>query len=302
MVPEVYQVFWAGMAAGEFINDAAIAAGSYRKQGTRWLAAVGGVRPRRGRNLKGRCLTLGQREEIALGRARGDSVRAIAAIIGRSPSTVSRELHRNGDGPGRYRATSAHCTGLSPGVAAEAGEAAQQPEAAWHGGGGPGHEVLPGADRGPVEGRVSRSAGDAGEHRNHLPIAVCAVSRRLETRTDQVFADWSCGAAAVEEGRATQEPDPEHDQRFRTACRGRGSGRARPLGISMLLSSRLSELGWRCCPGSVLAEQRPKDVDPAAGEGDDGLAVSAAVGSFLQVVAVRAGSHHAGLRREVADV
>jgi hypothetical protein len=28
MVPEVYQVFWAGMAAGEFINDAAIAAGS----------------------------------------------------------------------------------------------------------------------------------------------------------------------------------------------------------------------------------------------------------------------------------
>jgi hypothetical protein len=28
MVPEVYQVFWAGMAAGEFINDAAIAASS----------------------------------------------------------------------------------------------------------------------------------------------------------------------------------------------------------------------------------------------------------------------------------
>jgi transposase, IS30 family len=32
MVPEVYQVFWAGMAAGEFINDAAIAAGSYRNR------------------------------------------------------------------------------------------------------------------------------------------------------------------------------------------------------------------------------------------------------------------------------
>ena len=108
MVPEVYQVFWAGMAAGEFINDAAVAAGSYRKQGSRWLAAVGGVRPRRGRSLKGRCLTLAQREEIALGRARGDSIRAIAAIIGRSPSTVSRELRRNADGLGRYRATSAH--------------------------------------------------------------------------------------------------------------------------------------------------------------------------------------------------
>jgi len=108
MVPEVCQVFWAGMAAGEFINDAAIAAGSYRKQGSRWLVAAEGIRPRRGGNLKGRCLTLAQREEIALGRARGDSIRAIAAIIGRSPSTVSRELRRNADGLGRYRATSAH--------------------------------------------------------------------------------------------------------------------------------------------------------------------------------------------------
>jgi IS30 family transposase len=49
---------------------------------------------------------LAQREEIALGRARGDSIRAIAAIIERSPSTVSRELRRNADGLGRYRATS----------------------------------------------------------------------------------------------------------------------------------------------------------------------------------------------------
>ena len=108
MVPEVYQVFWAGMAAGEFINDAAIAAGSYRKQGSRWLAAAGGVRPRRGRGLRGRCLTLAQREEIALGRARGDSIRTIAAFLGRSPSTVSRELRRNADGLGCYRATTAH--------------------------------------------------------------------------------------------------------------------------------------------------------------------------------------------------
>jgi len=108
MVPEVYQVFWAAMARGEFITDAAAAAGTYRKQGTRWLFSAGGVRPRRGRDLKGRCLTLAQREEIALGRARGDSIRRIAALIGRSPSTVSRELRRNADGLGRYRATTAH--------------------------------------------------------------------------------------------------------------------------------------------------------------------------------------------------
>ncbi len=108
MVPEVFQTFWAAMQRGEFITDAAAEAGTYRRKGAGWLRADGGVRPRRGRKLKGRCLTLAQREEIAIGRARGDSVRAIAAVIGRSPSTVSRELRRNLDGLGRYRATSAH--------------------------------------------------------------------------------------------------------------------------------------------------------------------------------------------------
>jgi hypothetical protein len=73
MVPEVYQLFWAAMARGEFISDAAVDAGTDRKQGTRWLVAAGGVRPRRGRGLRVLCLTLAQREEIALGRARGQS-------------------------------------------------------------------------------------------------------------------------------------------------------------------------------------------------------------------------------------
>jgi IS30 family transposase len=108
MVPEVFQSFWAAMQRGEFITDAAAEAGTYRKKAAWWLAADGGVRPRRGRNLKGRCLTLAQREEIAIARARGDSIRAIAAFIGRSPSTVSRELRRNRDERGRYRATTAH--------------------------------------------------------------------------------------------------------------------------------------------------------------------------------------------------
>jgi transposase, IS30 family len=53
-------------------------------------------------------LRLAQREEIALGRARGDSIRTVAGLLGRSPSTVSRELGRNADGLGRYRATTAH--------------------------------------------------------------------------------------------------------------------------------------------------------------------------------------------------
>jgi hypothetical protein len=56
MVGEKVQVFWAALQRGEFITDAADAAGTYRKQGTRWVIANGGVRPRRGRNLAGRFL------------------------------------------------------------------------------------------------------------------------------------------------------------------------------------------------------------------------------------------------------
>jgi IS30 family transposase len=107
-VPELVQPFWAALQRGEFIADAAVRAGTYRKQGTRWVAACGGVRPRRGRMLKGRCLTFAEREEIALARARGDTTRAIARRLGRSPSTVSRELRRNADRDGGYRATMAH--------------------------------------------------------------------------------------------------------------------------------------------------------------------------------------------------
>lgn len=108
MVPEVYQVFWAGLARGEFITEAAEAAGTYRKKGARWVAEDGGVRPRRGRNLKGRCLTFADREEIAVLRAQGKSLRQIGEALGRSASTISRELRRNNPGTGSYRASKAH--------------------------------------------------------------------------------------------------------------------------------------------------------------------------------------------------
>jgi len=109
MVPEVVQPFWAALQRGEFLTEAAAVAGTHRWRGLAWLREAGGVRPRRGRDLQGRCLTFGEREEIAVARAAGESVRSIAARLGRSPSTVSRELRRNVDGRGgAYRASTAH--------------------------------------------------------------------------------------------------------------------------------------------------------------------------------------------------
>ncbi len=37
MVPERVQPFWAALQRDEFINDAALEAGTYRKKGTRWV-------------------------------------------------------------------------------------------------------------------------------------------------------------------------------------------------------------------------------------------------------------------------
>jgi transposase, IS30 family len=106
-VAEAVQAFWAALQAGEFIADAVVRAGTCRKQGTRWVAVWGGVRPRRGRDLRGRCLSFAEREEVALARARGETMRAIARRLGRWPSTISRGLRRDADRGGGYRATTA---------------------------------------------------------------------------------------------------------------------------------------------------------------------------------------------------
>ncbi len=66
------------------------------------LARSGGIRPAPKRR-SARVLTPSEREEISRGLAAGQSMRAIAAHLGRSPSTVSREIERNG-GPRHYRA------------------------------------------------------------------------------------------------------------------------------------------------------------------------------------------------------
>ena len=69
------------------------------------LARTGGIRPRARRRPE-RCLSLEEREEISRGIARGHSARAIARALGRSHTTIAREIDRCG-GRRRYRAHAA---------------------------------------------------------------------------------------------------------------------------------------------------------------------------------------------------
>jgi IS30 family transposase len=69
------------------------------------LQETGGIRPPQRRRSR-RALTLSEREEISRDVVAGHSIRAIAGLLGRSPSTVSREIQRNG-GRDRYRASQA---------------------------------------------------------------------------------------------------------------------------------------------------------------------------------------------------
>ena len=69
------------------------------------LAATGGIRPPE-RCRSRLALTLAEREQISRGMVAGHSIRSIAMSLGRTPSTVSREINRNG-GRDRYRASQA---------------------------------------------------------------------------------------------------------------------------------------------------------------------------------------------------
>ena len=102
--------FWKAIGGGLSSEDAAAVAGVASAVGTRWFREGGGMPTVSPAPLSGRYLSFAEREEIAVGRAQRCGVRDIARRIGRSPSTVSRELRRNAATRGsavEYRASNA---------------------------------------------------------------------------------------------------------------------------------------------------------------------------------------------------
>ncbi|WP_257251432.1 IS30 family transposase [Burkholderia cepacia] len=98
-------LMWERWRTGESLQQIAQLFDRNHSSVQRILAETGGIQPKQ-RHRSRLALTLAEREEISRSVIAGDSIRAIANQLGRAPSTISRELKRNGGMPG-YRANNA---------------------------------------------------------------------------------------------------------------------------------------------------------------------------------------------------
>ena len=98
-------LMWDRWQKGESLNSIARLFDRHHSAIQGVLARTGGIRPAMRRRSRV-ALTLAEREEISRGVVAGQSIRSIAISLARAPSTVSREINRNG-GRRRYRANQA---------------------------------------------------------------------------------------------------------------------------------------------------------------------------------------------------
>jgi transposase, IS30 family len=107
-LPRVVRVeFWELVRAGVSWRAAAARCGLPEQTAEVWFRQAGGVKANGTRPLGRRYLAAAEREEIALGLAAGQPLRAIARQLGRPASTICREVARNRTTKGRYRALGA---------------------------------------------------------------------------------------------------------------------------------------------------------------------------------------------------
>lgn len=105
LLPDNKSIIWSLWRAGRPMIEIAAETGLAPASVFSYLRYHGGMKPRV-RSRRATALSLVEREEISRGVAAGMTLRGIAHQLGRSASTISREINRNG-GIGRYRAIEA---------------------------------------------------------------------------------------------------------------------------------------------------------------------------------------------------
>lgn len=98
-------VMWERWKKGESLHQIAELFNRNHSSIQRILAQSRGIRPAQ-RRRSSLALSLAEREEISRSLASGHTIRLIAQQLGRAPSTISREINRNG-GQTSYRASCA---------------------------------------------------------------------------------------------------------------------------------------------------------------------------------------------------
>ena len=98
-------LMWERWQKGDSLEKISQLFGRYHSSVEGILAETGGIRPSPRRRSR-LALTLAEREAISRAVVAGHSIRSIASSLGRAPSTISREIKRNGSRC-HYRATQA---------------------------------------------------------------------------------------------------------------------------------------------------------------------------------------------------
>ena len=117
---------WVRWRQGESLRLIARRLGKRGPSVRAFVLQTGGVQQHPPRRAQ-RGLSMAEREEISRGVAAGEPCRQIAAQLGRAPSTVSRELARNG-GRDRYRAQAADAAAFRRAQRPKAAKLVTQPQ------------------------------------------------------------------------------------------------------------------------------------------------------------------------------
>src|SRR6516165_7812869 len=200
--PQQRAELWARWKNGQCVADIARALERRNKSGVyRILALNGGMAPAPRRRAAG-ALRLEEREEISRGIAAGRSMRRIAQGLRRSPSTVSREIRRNG-GCSAYPRGRGRSARLGAGVAAEALSPGSPREATMARCAEARTAVVAGADLRLAEAATPCRPRHADIARNDLSQSFYSDPRRAEETADGASADGAADASS--QGRRPKE-------------------------------------------------------------------------------------------------